>query len=166
MDKRVFAVLFVVAAAFLGGLLFYVNTAQAPLGINIGSAAVEVIAIDSKGTLFRLSEHKEKIVVIEFMTSSCPYCVEELKDIKQIQARKDVFFASILLDMEITKQALDEFVNSNGVTWFLGTSQKAGGDYKVTAVPTVLIIDRAGVIKYRGYYTSADKIEAVINQIG
>jgi len=166
MDKRVFAILFVVASAFLGGLLFYVNTAPIPLGIGIGSAAVDVIAIDSKGTTFRLSEQKGKIVVIEFMTMNCPFCVEELKDIKKIQGIKDVYFASILLDAGITMQALDEFANSNGVTWFLGTSPKTGSDYKVTAVPTVLIIDRAGIIKYRGYYTPSDKIGAVINQIG
>lgn len=45
-------------------------------------------------------------------------------------------------------------------------SKQAESDYKVTVVPTVLVIDRAGLIRYRGYYTSADKIEAVINQIG
>ena len=166
MDKRIFAVLFVVMAAFFGGLLFYVYTAPIPLGIGIGSAAIEVIAIDSRGLEFRLSEQKGKIVLIEFMTTNCPYCVEELKDIKQIQGKKDVFFASILLDNGITTQALDEFISSHGVTWFLGTSKQAGYDYKVTAVPTVLIIDRIGVIRYRGYYTSVDKIEAVINQIG
>ena len=166
MDKRIFAVLFVVTAAFFGGLLFYVYTAPIPLGIGIGSAAMEVTAIDSKGIEFRLSEQKGKIIVIEFMTTNCPFCVEELKDIKQIQGKKDVSFASILLDTGITTQTLDEFVSSHAVTWFLGTSKQAGYDYKVTAVPTVLIIDRAGVIKYRGYDTSADKIEAVINQIG
>jgi cytochrome oxidase Cu insertion factor (SCO1/SenC/PrrC family) len=166
MDKRIFAVLFVVLAAFFGGLLFYVYTTSIPLGISIGSAAMEVIAIDSRGIEFRLSEQKGKIVVIEFMTTNCPYCVEELEDIKQIQGKKDVSFASILLDTGLTTQALDEFVNSHGVTWFLGTSKQAGYDYKVTAVPTVLIIDRTGVIRYRGYYTSVDKIEAVINQIG
>jgi len=166
MEKRIFAVLFVAAAAFFGGLLFYVNTAPVPPGIGIGSAAIEVIAIDSRGTAFKLSEHKGKIVVIDFMTTGCPYCVEELKDIKQIQGRKDVSFASILLDVGLTTQALDEFEKTNAVTWFLGTSLQAGGEYKVTAVPTMLIIDRAGVIRYRGYYTSVDKIEAVINQIG
>lgn len=94
-----FDVLFVVAAAVFGGLLFYVITGPVQHGINIGSAALEIIASDSRGTSFRLSEYKEKIVVVEFMTVNCPYCVEELKDIKQIQGRKEVSFASILLDV-------------------------------------------------------------------
>jgi hypothetical protein len=47
MDKRIFAVLFVVMAAFFGSLLFYVYTAPIPLGIGIGSTAIEVIVIDS-----------------------------------------------------------------------------------------------------------------------
>ena len=166
MDTRISGILFIFSAAVLGGLVFYVFNTPVTSGVNEGSIALDIVAVNSNGTIFQLSENRGKKIVVEFMTTSCPYCVEELKDIKNLQSRKDVFFVSILLGEGLTSNDLIEFSNTHSITWFIGTSQKAGVDYKVTAVPTMLVIDSAGVIKYRGYYTSAEKLESVLNNIG
>ena len=40
----------------------------------------------------------------------------------------------------------------------------AGIAYKVNAVPTVLVIDKEGIIRYRGFYTELSQLQQMINE--
>jgi hypothetical protein len=42
----------------------------------------------------------------------------------------------------------------------------AGGVYQVNAIPTILFVDEEGVIRYRGFFTTLNQFEQLLQSIG
>jgi thiol-disulfide isomerase/thioredoxin len=163
MKTGITLILIAVLILGIGGFIFYINKSGTVNGIVVGDTAIDIKFTTLNGTIFNLSDHRGKIVVIDFVTTSCSICVEEFKVLKQIASEGRITLVSINLD-GTTKSDLQKFGNYYELTWIIGNSQKAGIDYQVSGVPTMLVIDREGVIRYRGYYTSLEQLDRVISQ--
>jgi len=135
---------------------------SAPPGVNVGDQVLDVKFNDTTGQIFSLSEQRGKIVVLDFVTTTCSVCIEEFDALRQLQGQKGIVIVSINVD-GANMADLSIFAQSNKVGWQIGNSPTAIDDFKVSAVPTLVIVDKSGTIRYRGFYTSYEKLIQIIN---
>ena len=99
------------------------------------------------GQSLRLSDLRGKVVVLNFWASWCPPCRIEMPDFEEMwQEFKDrgvVFLGVAVSDVEEDSRA---FAERLGVTYMLGldTTGEITREYRVTSLPTTLLIDRQG----------------------
>jgi thiol-disulfide isomerase/thioredoxin len=164
MDSRHLTVVIIILIAGSGLTLFVLASNPGSVsGVKVGDVAMDISLKNIDGTEFRLSTSKGKIVILDFMTTTCPYCVDEFKVLKQLDSDNRVQVISINLDIT-SDQDLKDFTLSNNIDWFIGTSLKAGSDYKITSVPTIIVVDKGGFIRYRSSFTTLDQFNQIINQ--
>jgi thiol-disulfide isomerase/thioredoxin len=104
---------------------------------------------------------------LEFLraTTWCGYCELQLRELRALQERiEGVTIVSIEVDPTLGEEAFEAWADEKGFGWLVVNSQEAGRTYKVTGVPTVIVIDREGTIRYRGPYTQSDKLEILVLQ--
>jgi thiol-disulfide isomerase/thioredoxin len=154
-----------IGALILGtvGVYFFITSTAAATGISVGDKAVNMRFTTIDGSTFDLNTQKGKVVVVDFITTTCPVCVEEFKVLNQLADDPRITLVSVNLD-KTGMSDLQLFALNYGIGWKLGTSQQAGVDYEVSGVPTVMVIDKEGVIRYRGYYTSQTQLEQIIDR--
>ena len=99
-----------------------------------------------------LSEQRNKVVVINFWSSTCPPCRTEARDLEtawQAYRDRDVLFigANIQDSHEPARRFIDEF----GVTYPNGLDE--GGrisiDYGVVGIPVTFVVDSEGTVARR-----------------
>ena len=146
-----------------GGLYFFLNSGNAAGGITVGDGALNIKFTATDGSTFYLSEQRGKVVIVDFITTICPVCVDEFDILRQITGDKRVTLLSVNLDSTNTSD-LQLFSLYYDLDWKIGGSKQAGIDYKVNAVPTVLVIDKEGIIRYRGFYTELSQLQQMINE--
>ncbi len=162
MNSRHLAIIIIAVIAASGLIIFVLASNPSKPGNKLGDVALDISLRSVNGTEFRLSANKGKVIILDFMTTSCPYCIEEFKALGKLDSR-DARLISINLD-GTSDETLREFAESNGVSWFIGTSLKSGSDYQVSGVPTIIIVDRDGIIRYRGYYTTLEELTQLVKQ--
>lgn len=123
------------------------------------------------GAVYKLSELKGKVVVVNFWASWCESCKPEAADLEQAwnmyKPRGDVFFLGVdYVDTEPEALAyLDEF----GITYPNGPDLKTriSQAFRIRGVPETYIIDQEGMIAHRqiGPFRSLDDILAVIDPV-
>ena len=55
-------------------------------------------------------------------------------------------------------------MNSKDIPWIVGHSPEAANKYKVTLVPTTIIVDRDGVIRERFTYRTYNELLTLISE--
>jgi thiol-disulfide isomerase/thioredoxin len=138
------------------------SSRSTPPGVNVEDPAVDVALKDTNGQSFSLSGQKGKIIVLDFVTTTCSVCIDEFKDLRQLQGQNGIVVVSINVD-GVSEADLESFALNNKVGWQIGNLQSAIEVYKVSAVPTLVIVDGNGIIRYRGFYTSYPQLIQNIN---
>ena len=135
-------------------------------GVNVGSRAqnVEIQLLD--GETVKVSDFKGELLVIDFMAPWCDPCKEEIKILRQIYDQPGVQVLSINVDPTYNVTELTQFAQERGIVWSFGSAPQAAVDYKVTGIPDVILVDREGVIRYRGYYTPLSQFLDLLNRYG
>lgn len=165
---------FIVLALSLAAYLVWLNDQNTqtpdiesiPFGVEKGYRLrdVEVTGLDGKTVQF--SDYKGSILVVDFMAPWCSPCKEQIKVLIQLSQSTDVEILSINVDPEYNSTYLTRFRDNEHMTWALASSAQAAVEYKVTAIPLILVADRDGVIRYKGYYTTLTKFQQIIDEIG
>jgi cytochrome c biogenesis protein CcmG/thiol:disulfide interchange protein DsbE len=157
----VVALFLVVAVGFYlsGGL----GGGKPGTGITVGSKAEEISVVGLNGEPFVLSEHRGEVVVLEFMTTWCGVCKGQHDELASFhEEAEDVFVASIEVDQSLQEETFKSWATTVGFDWFVGHSPGAGRTYKVTGVPTVIVVDKEGIIRYRKHYTSSSDLMKIV----
>jgi thiol-disulfide isomerase/thioredoxin len=155
------ALLLVVAVGFYlsGGL----GGGQPETGITVGSKAEEISLVGLNGESFVLSEYRGEVVVLEFMTTWCGVCKGQHNELASFHEEAgDVFVASIEVDPSLQEETFKSWATTVGFDWFVGHSPGAGRTYKVSGVPTVIVVDKEGIIRYRKHYTSSGDLMKIV----
>jgi len=164
----VFIVLALSLAAYLAWLNdqnTQVDVESVPFGVEKGYRLrdVQVTGLDGKNVLF--SDYRGSILVVDFMAPWCSPCRDQIKVLIQLSQRTDVEILSINVDPDYNSTYLTKFREDEGMTWALTSSYDAAVEYKVTAIPLILVADRDGVIRYKGYYTTLAGFQQIIDEI-
>lgn len=100
-----------------------------------------------------------KVTVLNFWATWCPPCREEMPELAKFAAANPaVAFYAVNLEEAAPKVA--DFLREHGYTMpvLLDTRGSVAQTYRVRAIPTTVVIDRDGVVKYRktGPVTAAE----------
>ncbi len=108
---------------------------------------------DVDGNVFRLSDHRGQVIVLEFMSTTCEACLAEEPRLRELRSSfgGDVVMVMISVNpVGDTEQVLREHRNQNLAGW-IAVRDTSGvyGTYGVRATPTFVIIDKNGYIAYQ-----------------
>jgi thiol-disulfide isomerase/thioredoxin len=165
---------FIVLALSLAAYLAWLNdqntqtadVESVPFGVEKGNRLrnTQVTGLDGEPVLF--NDYRGSILVVDFMAPWCSPCRDQIKVLIQLSQRTDVEILSINVDPDYNSTYLARFRDNEGMTWTLTSSYDAAVEYKVSAIPLILVADRDGVIRYRGYYTTLNVFQQIIDEIG
>jgi peroxiredoxin/outer membrane lipoprotein-sorting protein len=130
-----------------------------------GKNAMDFELKDLQGTQVRLSDYRGKIVLLDFWATWCPPCRKELPSIEKLHrqfAGKDVVVLGINDEDSGTVKG---FLKKNEYTLptLMDSKKNVHRMYGARAIPTVIVIDRNGVIRvhYIGGRSEADLMAAL-----
>jgi thiol-disulfide isomerase/thioredoxin len=135
-------------------------------GINTGYLVTDVMIPLLDGDTVRFSDYDGELLVVDFMAPWCAPCREQFKVLKELNEHPNVEIITINIDSRYNSSALRQFAEDEGITWSLGSSPMAGGVYQINAIPTILFVDEEGVIRYRGFFTTLNQFEQLLQSFG
>ena len=126
-------------------------TGEHPVGNSAGDRAPDFTLTSTGGQNLSLSSLSGKPVVLYFMTTWCPYCKEEYKEIEKVfPANNNIQFISVSLDLNEDAAMLENYrtVNNRPGIFAPGNEQILR-DYNVIYTTTKYVISGDGVILYK-----------------
>ncbi|MDA1075784.1 MAG: TlpA disulfide reductase family protein [Proteobacteria bacterium] len=108
------------------------------------------------GENLRLDEMKGQVVLINFWASWCGPCRQEMPILDRLHERyKDAGFAVLGVNVEGETGPAQDIVDKTKVTFpvLIDTDQNVSERYDLQAMPSTVVVDRDGVVRYihRGY---------------
>jgi peroxiredoxin len=112
---------------------------------------------DLDGRKVSLSQHKGKTIILNFWTSTCPPCLEEMPSLsalaKVVAKRKDVVVLTVSTDANETaaRRALEASIGAPAPfpTLLDPESSTVGAKYGTRLFPETWLIDKSGIIRAR-----------------
>lgn len=133
--------------------------------------AYDFTVTDIDGNTFTLSDHRGKVVLIDFVHTDCFYCQQmqgELKQLRNHFSEQELVMISISTYGDDTEQDVRDFKTDFGGDWtYAKDPQDLGTIYGITGTPTEYIIDVNGYIHvvrqgYRPWTDLVPDIEAAM----
>lgn len=108
------------------------------------------------GDNVRLEEQRGKVVMINFWASWCAPCRKEMPLLEELHDRyEQAGFTLFGVNVEQNPEAAQKFLDDVGVTFpiLFDPESTASRAYQVSAMPTTVMVDRDGNVRYvnRGY---------------
>lgn len=109
-----------------------------------------------------------KITVINFWATWCPPCQEEMPDLEIFARRNQQKIDFYAVNLHESEEKIKNFMNENKYTMpvLLDKDGAIAKKFQVTAIPTTVIVNKHGMIKYRksGAMT-INELEGIINSL-
>jgi peroxiredoxin len=127
-----------------------------------GFPAPDLALPDMKGKMISLSDFKGKVVLLNFWTTWCPPCREEIPFLNTLSEKyKGKDFVLIGISTDISDKMLEDFLKKNPVRFLVlhDAESKIARKYKAYSLPTSYLIDRNGKIieRFLGSYDWSEK---------
>lgn len=116
---------------------------------RIGTAAPDFTIQDDDRKL-TLSDHKGKVVVLNFWATWCPPCVDEMPSLVQMQQRlKDKGIQVLAVSVDVDESAYHKFLKDHSIELLTvrDPDHKPANLYGTFKYPETYIIDRGGVVR-------------------
>ena len=121
--------------------------------MNINQPVPDFELPDLNGKLHRLSDHRGRIVIVNFWSCECPHSERTDKAILSmfVQWQEDVTMLSIASNRNESAEALKEAAESRRLpTVLLDADCRVADLFDAQTTPHVFVIDREGILRYRG----------------
>jgi peroxiredoxin len=127
----------------------------------VGQPAADFALRSAAGTNVRLSEYRGDVVLISFWGIRCGQCVPQLAALDRLQATYgSAGLVTLAVNVDDNQSAARDFAASRhlGFSLLLDPEKAVARSYKVDALPLVVLVDRAGVVRevFRDYRTGAE----------
>lgn len=102
------------------------------------------------GGTITLSDLRGKIVLLNFWTTWCPACREEMPLLQAAYAEKESSGLIVLaVNIKESRAVVEKFIKDNGYTFLVALDQsgKVSEQYNVYYIPHTVIIDREGIVR-------------------
>jgi cytochrome c biogenesis protein CcmG, thiol:disulfide interchange protein DsbE len=124
---------------------------------------------DLSGKTHQLSAYwKKQPVLLFFWTTWCPFCLKELQVLNSRDYAALVKDGVTLLSINAgeRRQSVERLVRNYSIvfTVLLDEDSAVTDDYRVVGVPTFVLIDKKGSIRYQGNGYPRDEIQQVIEE--
>jgi peroxiredoxin len=99
------------------------------------------------GGTFRLSEHRGKVVMINFWATWCPPCLEEMPAMERLyRHHRDTGFVLLAVSVDAEPKKVTPFVAEHKLTFPIGLDPKMdlANGYAVRALPSSFLVGRDG----------------------
>jgi len=154
----------------LGGMLAIGTAAEAKVPA-IGDKAPDFTLRSSIGKNLKLSEYRGQVVMINFWATWCAPCRQEMPQLNRLYVQyQRAGFALLGLNVDDNPKAAQAVVDqlSLGFPVLFDAAKQVSGRYDIDAMPSTLLIDRGGVVRYlhRGYRSGVEsEYEAKIREL-
>lgn len=115
-----------------------------------GKPAPDLTAQDLDGASQKISAFRGKIVLLDFWASWCAPCRAQMPSLSKLnQEIKGQDVVLIGVNDDETPEAAKAYLAKSGYDWmqlYDGKQKEARSKFKVTAIPTLMLIDRVGVV--------------------
>lgn len=140
----------------------------------VGKAAPDFVLRSLRGENIRLSEHSGEVVIVNFWSTWCGPCRQEMPQLDQLYAkyrRAGLVLLGVSLDPQRERAA--EMAQTLKVAYpvLFDHDQNVSRSYGVGDLPVTLLIDRQGVVRFvsQGYkpgYESryAEQLRGLLNE--
>jgi thiol-disulfide isomerase/thioredoxin len=124
--------------------------------LSEGSMARDIAGDDLHGRQFKLSDYRNKVVVLDFWADWCGYCKQMYPQEKALVERyKDKPFVLLGVNCDDDRDSICHTVARKGLTWrswWDGGSDRGRicQDWHVSGFPTIWVLDHRHVIRYKG----------------
>jgi thiol-disulfide isomerase/thioredoxin len=122
--------------------------------LSVGKVAPEITGKDHEGKPFALSETRGRVVVLTFSGNWCGPCVGMYPQERELVRKlKDKPFALVSVNTDEDVETLKKSIATGEITWRCwwdgGTTGPITTRWGVSSFPTIFVLDRAGVIRFR-----------------
>jgi thiol-disulfide isomerase/thioredoxin len=115
----------------------------------LGEKAPEFSLSDLDGKhVYKLSDYKDKIVILDFWASWCAPCKKSLPKLNQLAKSNDdkIVILTISVDDDISNARKFKKLLGIDLIALFDAAKKVATDYDVPAMPTLFIINQKGVV--------------------
>ncbi len=121
------------------------NTPQ----VKVGKPIPDIELNDLEGKTVHLSDYYGTIVVLEFWATWCPDCREVLPHLQTLSdTSRDAGFTVVTVSVDSKSETVRTFMNENGYTFtVLHGGLRIREMFEIKAIPTLYLIDRAGILR-------------------
>lgn len=139
--------------------------------IKVGAKAPETIGTDLAGKSVKLSDHKGKVVVLDFWATWCGPCIkmipESRKLVKEMDGKPFVLIGVSVDGKADTVKQFQEKHEMPWVHWHIGPNGKALDLWDVSAFPTLFVIDHKGIIQHTqvGFDPAKDSVPEKVAEL-
>lgn len=154
MKKNVFLIIFILIAIIVTGSIIFKKQKTPSISQNakIGMPAPDFQLRDLNGKIWKLSELKGKIIILNFWASWCHECKEEKKAIQAYidknKNQDDLVFLTVLY--KDNPKIVEDMVKKTGYTFpVLIDDGNVSFFYGIRGVPETFLIDKRGVLRHK-----------------
>ncbi|KYH42335.1 MAG: cytochrome C biogenesis protein [Candidatus Bathyarchaeota archaeon B63] len=139
----------------ISGLLLFLIGVGAWYLLQHSGEAPDFTLTDLEGNVFRLSDFRGRVVLLEFMATWCGACRASMPSLKEIWTRysRQIVLISISVDpASDTEDVLIEWTRHYGAGWIHArdtSDPRVTQLYGIKVIPTYILIDKRGIIRYR-----------------
>ncbi len=168
--KKIYAAAAALALCLsIGTAALSAEPAKPETGVMKGQRAPDFTIKDLSGKSFSLSSAKNDVVCLMFWATWCPYCVREVPRFKELHAKysaKGFRIIGINIGVNDPLPRVEAFQLQNQLPYAIlyDSAQEVSRMFYVTGIPVTVIIDRKGIIQYRGYQLP-ENVEQLIPQL-
>ncbi len=139
---------------------FFIATSVSAL--ELGQPAPDFTLKSLAGTNLKLAEQRGKIIVINFWASWCGPCRKEMPVLQKFYEKYQDLGVSVWgVNVEQENQAGRDFLADLNLSFpiLFDASNTISATYQVEAMPTTIIVDRDGLVRYafKGYKPGYEK---------
>ncbi|MES9971579.1 MAG: TlpA disulfide reductase family protein [Candidatus Thiodiazotropha sp.] len=134
-------------------------------------SAPELKLKDLNGANYRLRDLKGKVVLVNFWTSWCPPCIEEMPSLIRLdEAMSQADFVILAVNVEEEKRRVSNIARRLKLSFpvLLDPTKIVGNAWKVKVFPSSFLVDVQGRLRYQAIGPvdwDNDEITGIVNQL-